>query len=111
MAEFVIILPENNDEDDINRYLEHRWKDLQWKNILSLVNINLSILYDSPINYWSADQVTDMYAIITQLYYEPEKVVNDTSSLPYIKQIRDQIYRLMKDFESFAAQGARISVF
>ncbi len=65
------INPNMYTEDDPNKWLKYALKDIEWGEIFDLLNINLAALYDSAINYWSPEQVKDMYEMIKRLDEDP----------------------------------------
>ncbi len=63
--------PDAFDKGDPNSYLKWALHGTAWERILALLHINLGILYDHVINYWSAEQVKDMYARICKVADDP----------------------------------------
>lgn len=52
--------------------MKHAWRNLEWEAILSYLHIDLSVLYDQAINYWSESQVREMHRLIKLLNADPE---------------------------------------
>ena len=65
------INPNMYEENDPNKYLKYALIEIDWESILDLLRINLSILYDSAINYWTPEQVKDMYLMIKGINDDP----------------------------------------
>lgn len=60
---------ENNPQADIEIFL----KGYRWKELLEYFNINLNILSNNFINYWSKEHIYDIYNLLTFISREPEK--------------------------------------
>jgi hypothetical protein len=63
--------PNMYEENDPKKYLKYALVEINWKSILDLLHINLSVLYDSAINYWTTEQVKDMYLMIKAIDEDP----------------------------------------
>ena len=73
-------------------YLKYLWRDLKWREILGIVGIDLTRLYDNRINYWTSKQITDMYFYIKDLYYgKLENVDRDLYNIQ-LKELGDDLY-------------------
>jgi hypothetical protein len=97
-------------------FLPEAWKDIRWEEVLELCHINLYLLYDNAICYWSVDQVARMYEILKEMYENPEEMFNfvDGAGEPSIKKakiLKDDTYKLMKCFENYVQNKAIIYVF
>lgn len=111
--------PNMYDENDNKIYLRYAWKDINWEFILcDVLNINLSVLYDNAINYWSLEQVIEMRNLIKNLYESPEQVLNNNYDvydnnqlLSKVKEYKDDIYKLLEFFEYYVENKAIIKVF
>jgi hypothetical protein len=53
---------------DISIYL----REYKWKEVLKYFNINLEILHNNFINYWSIEQIKDMYELLNFISKKPE---------------------------------------
>lgn len=100
-----------------NSFLKWAWKDIEWRAIFSLLNINLEALYDNAISYWSVDQVEKIYQLIKKFYECPSDVLYDDDEKYLEKQLkravelRHDTYKLLEFFSDYVANKAIICVF
>jgi hypothetical protein len=98
--------------DKQEKYLKYAWRDLQWEKILELASIQLYLLYDHAINYWSVDQVSKMHERLKILYGSPESILPDDGG--YVNDaiaLREEIKQLIGFFEEYVEKKAIIEVF
>jgi hypothetical protein len=107
-------------EDDPNMWLKYALKDIEWIDILDLLNINLAALYGSAIRYWSPEQVKDMYEMITRLDEDPYNLYGPwkkeelephmIKDIEKAIKLKDDIHQLKEYFEFLVANEAYIEV-
>jgi hypothetical protein len=107
-------------EDDPNMWLKYALKNIEWIEILNLLNINLAALYDSAINYWASDQVKDMYEMIEGLDEDPYNLYGPwkkeelephmIKDIEKAIKLKDDISVLKEYFEFLVANEAYIEV-
>lgn len=69
----------------------------KWKEIFQLLNLNLSILYDQLITYWSVDQVETMYEEMKSMIETPWKWCCEEE----ITLLKDDIQKLVYLFKEY----------
>lgn len=98
-------------------FLKWAWKDIEWRAIFNLLNINLGALYDNAISYWSVDQVVEMHQLIKKFYECPTDVLYDDDERELKKQLiraielRHDTHKLLDFFEDYVKNKAIICVF
>ncbi len=87
--DYVIYLP-----DDTTHYCKDDWIYINSiKEIFELLDIRMYILYDNRINYWSPDQVKDMYEAIRQFYIDPRSLYEGWKDSELEKDMLETIKR------------------
>ena len=108
-------------DNDPNKYLNYALKDIEWNTIMELLHIDIAMLYGSAINYWSSEQVRDMYMMIKDIdedhynLYGPWKKeeLEDhmISDIEKAITLKDDIRVLKEYFEFLVANEAYIEVY
>jgi hypothetical protein len=96
--------------DPSDAYLKWALRDIEWRKVLNFLHINLALLYDSAIDYWSESQVEDMRDLIKGLaegtmefYEEADRITAES--------LKDDAAELLVHFNYYVMKGARIRVF
>ena len=86
----------SNAEDS---YLKWAWRSIDWKAVLDFLQIDLSCVGGTAINYWAESQVEDMRDLIRDLSLTPDY------------EFKDDAAKLLAHFNYYVEQKARIYVF
>jgi hypothetical protein len=98
------------------RYLTYAWRNIEWEKIFELLNIKLHILYDNAIDYWSVEQVEEMYKMLKLLYETPQNILygydeDDTRrKLNVAKKLNNDTWILTELFSDYVKNKAIINV-
>ncbi len=67
-------------KDESLYYCKYAWRDINWKLIFKVLGINLGVLYDNYISYWTPEQVKSIRDGIQCIKDNPkEYLFNDFS--------------------------------
>jgi hypothetical protein len=94
-----------------NVYLKYAWRDLDWRPVFDFLHINLDLLYDSSVNYWSECQVVDIRDHLIALINKDDALLMNLECLSHAENLRNNAVKLLHFFEDYVAHNARIYVF
>lgn len=80
-------------EDQSMYYCKYAWRDIDWQLIFEILGINLGVLCDNYISYWSPEQIKDIRNGIQCLKENPKVYLfNDYSeSNNYSKEDKEYL--------------------
>ena len=92
------------------------FKDIEWRTIFKIINLNLEIIGNNVISYWSIDQVNDIYNILITVFNNPEIYIegSDEDEIKYkrhtLEDLKKDIYILIQYFSDFVQNKCIIKV-
>jgi hypothetical protein len=106
------LLVEYNNIITNENYLKNAWRDIRWKLVFTLLNINLDLLYGCPIlNYWSTECVENIYNLLVKLYENPSDILFDEVDVENALYLKDDILKLKDLFKIYVDNKCIIKVF
>jgi hypothetical protein len=97
-------------ENDPNQFLKYAWRDIQWPAILETLDINITeVDYDSPINYWSPEDVKEMRDRIQAFCDETLWVSEEDQK--HMNYLHNDATVLLEFFNYYVANNASIRAF
>ena len=92
-------------------YLKWAWRNTDWRSVFDFLHINLDLLYDSAVNYWSECQVVDMLGLLVAFKNNDSALLCDEERVTTAGKLREDALVLLELFEAYVAHNARIYVF
>jgi hypothetical protein len=83
-------------EDNVYKFLKYDWRDIRWREIFNLINVNLDVIYDNAINFWSTEQIELVYNLLFNLRH---------------KDLQNDIDLLRDLFKGYVDKKSKIIVF
>ena len=65
MIDYILIC--ENKDLVYEKYLKYAWKDINWRTIFERLGLDLNVLYDNVIDYWSTEQLKTMLNLFIDL--------------------------------------------
>jgi len=94
-----------------NVYLKYAWREIDWQPVFDFLHINLDLLYDSSVNYWSECQVVDILDHLIALTNKDDSLLIDLNRHRDAEKLRQTAAKLLHFFEDYVAHNARIYIF
>jgi alpha-N-acetylglucosamine transferase len=100
MIDYILIYPKNSIFEDEDRYLKYVWRDIEWRTVFEMININLNLLYDNSINFWTTEQLEVILKLLIKLQ---ETYTED--------KLKDDINKLIILFTGYVENNCKIEIF
>jgi len=97
MIDYLLINPKRP-KDDI--FLKYEWRDIEWRKIFSLININLDLLYDNGIDFWTTTQLEVILNLLKSL-------LNDYTGI----KLKEDIKTMIVLFQTYVDEKCIIRIF
>lgn len=94
-----------------DQYCKWAWRNIRWTDVLEFLEINLALLSNGAINWWSESQVAAMRDLIKQLAEREENLLWDEDRRLRVASLQKDATLLLEHFDAYVAHGARIYVF
>ncbi len=65
MIDYILVC--ENKDLVYEKYLKYAWKDINWRTIFERLGLDLNVLYDNVIDYWSTEQLKTMLNLFIDL--------------------------------------------
>lgn len=100
MIDYILIYPNQSDFENEDKYLKYVWRDIDWRTVFEMINIDLNLLYDNAINFWTTEQLE----VILKLLVELQETYTED-------KLKDDINKLIILFTGYVENNCRIEVF
>ncbi len=95
--------------------------NINWQPIFTLLNLNMGCIIDNAINYWTPEQIRDIYTMVQDLHNDPRTCLyggwTDEQLEPHMKDdirtaitLKDDIEKLCTYLKYLADHDAYIHI-
>lgn len=92
-------------------YPKYAWRNIDWRSVFDFLHINLDLLYDSAVNYWSECQVVDIHIHLMALKNKDAALLWNEIRVLQAEKLYEDALQLLIFFDDYVAHNARIYVF